>query len=175
MDDSQFWKIIHEASRNDDFISQLTNSLCDLGFDEIVSFKNILQKKLASAYYFPLLSANFVISSYVSDDGFEGFRAWLLSKGQAAFENAIENPETIADWLEKSKVDQIDGEAFLSVAENAYTELGGNERDFYKDIEFQPMPDMTFAWPASKTEYQREYSKLVDKYWNHQRIKEMHQ
>ena len=174
MNDSQFWKYIDQASGSEDFADHLKNTLCNLGADEIISFKNILLQKLVDAYVFPLLAANFIISSYVSDDGFKEFRAWLVSKGQLDFQNAIYDPETIADWLERDEVDEIEGEEFLYLADEAYAELGGDENDFYKNVHFPSGSDISMTWPDNKAEYQRQYPKLVDKFWNQQRIEDMH-
>lgn len=174
MNDSQFWKYIDQALGSDNFVDNLKRMLCDLGADEVISFKNILLQKLVDAYVFPLLAANFVISSYVSDDGFKAFRAWLVSKGKSTFEKAINNPESIADWLGKDEVDEIDGEEFLFLADEAYAELGGDEDDFYKKVHFPSDPDISMTWPDNKAEYQRQYPKLVAKFWNQQRIQDLH-
>ena len=174
MYETKFWKCIDQASSSGDFDNHLKKNLCDLGFDEIISFKNILLQKLVEAYIFPLLAANFVISSYVSDDGFKEFRAWLVSKGQQVFQNAINNPETIADWLDENEVDDIRGAEFLYIADEAYTELGGNEDNFYKKVQFPLEPNMNMAWPENKKEFQLQYPKLVAKFWNQQRIEDLH-
>lgn len=174
MNESQFWKYIDQASDGENIVDDLKKLLCDLGSEEIISFKNILLQKLVDAYVFPLLAANFVISSYVSDDGFKAFRAWLVSKGQSNFQQAIGNPEIIADWLEQEEVDEIESEEFLFLADEAYAELGGDENEFYQKVDFPSDPDISMTWPENKAEYQHQYPKLVEKFWNQQRIEEMH-
>ncbi len=174
MKESQFWECIDQASASDDFADSLRNVLHDLDLEEIISFKNIFLKKLVEAYVFPLLAANFVISSYVSDDGFEEFRAWLVSKGKLSFQNAVDSPETIADWLEKEEVDEVEGHKLLNIADEVYAELGGEEEEFYKSVIFPPEPDINMTWPENKSEFQLEYPKLVAKFWNQQKIQELH-
>lgn len=174
MNETQFWKCIDQASDGSDFADNLRTVLCNLDLDEIISFKNILLQKLVDAYVFPLLAANFVISSYVSDDGFQEFRAWLVSKGNLTFHSAIDNPETIADWLDKEDVDEIEGNEILYIADEAYVELGGEEDEFYRKINFPPEPNIDMTWPENKSEFQRQYPKLVAKFWNQQRVKDLH-
>jgi len=127
---------------------------------------------VADACTFPVLAANFVIESFVSDDGFKNFRAWFVSNGLERFTNAIKNPESIADWLQKEDVDEIDGESMLEVAQDVYEELF--EDDFLDRITFIPDPKMKQDWPDSKSEYRKKWPRLVDKFWNQERIREMH-
>lgn len=174
MNEKQFWKHIEQASNNKDYYDHLKSTLCGLSLDEIISFKNILLQKLVEAYAFPLLAANFVISSYVSDDGFKEFRAWLVSKGSIKFLNAINDPETIADWLDKDEVDEIEGEELLYIADEAYMEIGGNEDEFYNKVSHPSEPDISMKWPENKSEFQRQYPKLVAKLWNQKHIQDLH-
>lgn len=175
MDNSEFWKHIDQASKSGDFHAELKGSLCVLGLSEIISFKNILLVKLGEANTFPLLAANFVISSYVSDDGFESFRAWLISCGSNKFLTAISDPETISEWLDEIDVDDLGaGDDLLFVADEAYVELGGNEEDFHKKIIFPNEPEIDECWPEDKVEFQKQYPKLVTKFWNQERIEDLH-
>ena len=83
-------------------------------------------------------------------------------------------PETIADWLSEVEADEIDGQEILYVADEAYLELGGKEEEFYKSIIFPPEPNIDMPWPEDKNEFQLKYPKLVAKFWNQERIKELH-
>ena len=131
-------------------------------------------KEIVSACSFPLLAANFVIESYVSDDGFRSFRAWLVSQGRNRFRGAVNDPESISEWLDKSSVDEIDGEPMLAVARDAYIEAGGNEQEFFQRTGSWSDPEMIHEWPESKDEFRKRFPKLVDCYWNDVRIREMH-
>lgn len=175
MNEMQFWEYIDKASDENDFSDALGDILYGLDLDDIISFKNIFLKKLSDSYIFPLLAANFVISSYVSDDGFKKFRAWLVSKGNSIFQNAIDNPETIAEWLHNDEVDEIEGNEILYIADRVYIELGGKESRFYNKISFPLEPDMNIEWPENKDEFKRQYPKLVARFWNQERIEELHQ
>jgi hypothetical protein len=168
-----FWNLIEGARQAGDFIITLTANLEDLPAKDIIAFENTLQRKLVEAYAFPVLAANFIIQSYVSDDVFEGFRAWLIRQGRKRFESAVTDPETICDWLERDEVDDIDGESMLLVAQYAYEEYGVEE-EFAAQIKYPHKPALKQEWPENKAGYQKQWPRLVAKFWNQQRIKELH-
>jgi hypothetical protein len=174
MNEEYFWVSIDKASKDDEFYESLKEILCGMTLSEIISFENILQIKMTEAYVFPLLEANFVISSYVSDDGFKDFRAWLISRGRARFYAALNDVETIADWLDKDLVDQAEEDALRGIAEEAYILSGGEDSDFHRQIRYQPEPPMIQEWPENKADFRKKYPRLVEKYWNQQRIKDLH-
>jgi hypothetical protein len=174
MQESDFWRIVDDASREGDPYEGIKSRLCDLSRQEILSFHHIFTKALAAACSFPLLAANFAIASYVSDDGFREFRAWLISQGSDKFGRALIDPESIADWLDKDCVDGIDGAPMLAVAQDAYIETYGDDDDFLQRATFEPDPRIVQDWPENKAEYRRKWPKLVAKYWNAERIREMH-
>lgn len=174
MNEQQFWNLIDLHLNSSESYEDLKKNLCQFGKDEIISFKRILMEKLVQSCSFPLLAANFVISSYVSDDGFKEFRAWLISKGESKFLDAVRNPETIAKWLKKDDVDEIDGGALLIVADDAYEEAGGDLNDFMEKVGRYPDPKINMDWPENKAEYENRYPILVKHFWNQGRIREFH-
>lgn len=173
MKEDRFWKLIAEARLKDDFLVALAARLEDLTADEIVGFQNTLQRQLARAYKFPLLAANFIIQSYVSDDVFEDFRAWLVSQGRERFEAAVSDPQSICDWLKRSEVDGIDGEAMLLAAQRAYEQYGDDE-EFSARLVYPRQPKMKQDWPENAEGYKKRWPRLVDKFWNLERIRKLH-
>lgn len=175
MKEDRFWGVIEDARSARDVCSALTASLKKLAAEEIIAFENMFRRKLAQAYVFPLLAANFVIESYVSDDVFESFRAWLVSQGRKRFEAALSDPESICDWLERKGVNAVDshGEAMLFVAQNAFKRYG-DEEDFFARTKHPREPALRQRWPDDKAGFRERYPRLVDKFWNQARIKELH-
>ena len=151
----------------------LNQLLKGLPADDIIAFENIFRRKLVTAYTFPLLMANFVIQSYVSDDVFEDFRAWLVTQGRERFELALANPESICDWLNRENVDDIDGETMLLLSQTAYEQYG-DEDEFFSRIEYLPEPEIKQDWPEDKAGFRNKYPRLVDQFWNQERIRELH-
>jgi hypothetical protein len=169
----RFWKLIESARQEDEFHGALTAKLSALPADAIVGFENTLQRKLGEAHKFPLLAANFIIQSYVSDDVFEGFRAWLISNGGERFKAAMANPESICDWFQRKEVDTIDGESMLLVAQQAY-EKYGDEEEFFARIVYPRQPKLVQDWPENAEGYKQRWPRLYAEFWNLKRIRELH-
>jgi hypothetical protein len=102
MTEIEFWSIIEKSiPRNRvDFDAQLENleiALSELRPEEIIAFEEQFDRKLAEAYRVDLWGAAYLINGGCSDDGFDFFRSWLISRGQQVFENACKDPDSLAD------------------------------------------------------------------------------
>lgn len=96
----QFWQIIEGAARagddQDAHVEALRTALRKLSVDEIASFEMAFRRHLNAAYTWDLWGAAYVIHSGCSDDGFEYFRRWLVSRGRDAYESALVDPDCLA-------------------------------------------------------------------------------
>lgn len=169
----EFWQLIEQSRTTGDQYDWLETQLRSAGKDAIISFEDNLRRVILDASNFQILAANFVINSYVSDDGFEDFRAWLVSQGRQRFESALRNPESIADWLDCKDVDSVDGERLVTMAYSILDESGEVDELFDRvhvprDLEFET------PWPQTKAEYLKMFPRLVGKFWNQQRINDFH-
>lgn len=111
MDEATFWELVDEAREdagNDDerFLEVLEGGLMSLPPNAIEGFRERLDEVLARAYRWDLWAAAYIINGGASDDGFQYFRAWLVSKGRKVFEQALEDPAGLStfvpndpDWL----------------------------------------------------------------------------
>src|SRR5262245_50822814 len=101
MPDDAFWRIVDEVAKSgndpDDHLQALRQSLSGLSLDEIIAFEIKFRRLLNNAYTWDLWGAAYVIHSGCSDDGFEYFRRWLVSRGREAYEAAISNADSLAD------------------------------------------------------------------------------
>jgi Protein of unknown function (DUF4240) len=66
-----------------------------------------------------------VVHGGASDDGFEYFRRWLISKGQRVFEKVSANPDSLADILAPKITGVLEFEEFAYVARNVWSEKTG--------------------------------------------------
>ena len=128
MDTEQFWSIIqdcHEASggdmdRNDQLIKA---AISRLEGKEAGAFYQVFQQMMDKAYTWALWGAAYVINGGCEDDTFGDFRASLISRGRAAHEKAIADPDSLAD-------EDIDPDAWFhegfeyAVTEGAMASLG---------------------------------------------------
>jgi len=60
----------------------------------------------------------------------------------------------------------------LGIAQYVYEEV--YEGDFLDRITFVPDPKIVQDWPESKAKFSKKWPKLVDKFWDQGKIKEMH-
>jgi Protein of unknown function (DUF4240) len=102
MDETAFWAIIrrcHEAAAGE------MGRKCDLIKTEMIAlskkdaqaFARYFEQATDRAYCWPLWGAAYVINGGCGDDTFSDFRASLISRGRVAFEQALSDPESLAD------------------------------------------------------------------------------
>ncbi len=131
MDKAQFWRLIEDAKEKsgDDCEEQaelLKRALVKLPPEEIIAFDRILDAFLDEAYRWDLWGAGELINGFCSDDGFFYFRCWLVAQGKTVYENALANPDSLADVVEPD-FDNAECEALLYVAGTAYEAITGLE------------------------------------------------
>ena len=100
MDTNEFWNLIERAQSP----QALHAELAGLPDDELAAFERMHSEAFTKSYDWGLWGAAYVIDGGCSDDTFDYFRAYLISRGRAAFENAMTDPDSLAD------VDIADGE-----------------------------------------------------------------
>ena len=133
MSEDQFWEIIEKTKADDpqDQLDKLVGLLSTMTVDDVFGFDYRLDKFLELSYSSDLWAAAYIICGGCPDDSFDYFRAWLISKGRDVFEKAIENPDSLADFLsEADEYDFPENEEILYASLDAYEELTGKD-DFY--------------------------------------------
>ncbi len=126
MDEQSFWQLIASAKESahgdiDAEIDALTHSLERRDAGEIEQYAKVMDRLMARAYTWDLWAAAYIINGGCSDDGFEYFRAWLISQGRDVFEAALRNPETLVDIADPD----VDAESMLYVASVAHERKTG--------------------------------------------------
>lgn len=179
MTEAIFWELIDEArsAPNSNFETQcvtLTELLTEHSKEDIIAFEHMLREKIEEASSFRMMAATFLVCSFISDDTYEDFRAWLVGQGKNDFNKAIRNPDDIADMLSKHEARELGGEFMLFVAVNAYLEKTESDDDeaFYQLIEHPDEKEIVQQWPESKNEYRKMLPRLFDKFWDEDRIAE---
>src|SRR5262245_30893478 len=100
MPPDQFWQIIERAARSDHdpgaHMEALGKALRELSTEEIRSFEMAFRRYLNQAYPCDLWGAAYVAHGGCSDDGFEYFRRWLVSRGRGIYEPALVDADSLA-------------------------------------------------------------------------------
>src|SRR4051794_32757343 len=101
MDEQQFWKIVEAGGKTgldeqERKLAAVRKELMKLKPEEVREFAQIYHRKLADSYTWDLWGAASLIIGGGSDDGFQYFRDWLISRGRQVYEAAVADPDTLA-------------------------------------------------------------------------------
>jgi hypothetical protein len=165
MDIAAFWELVdktREAS-GDNPLEQaklLTNALAQLPEKEILAYDVLLQRLMDEAYRADLWEAAYILGCGCSDDGFMDFRAWLIGRGKSTFEQALSDPESLAEVVEVGQETQVG--VLLYVAPHAYEQKTGKE-------DMPPLPYERTELKGESSPDQRSilerFPKLTAKFW----------
>ena len=130
MPSDEFWRVIarmvdpeHDPDAQ---IDALRSALQELSLDELISFETAFRRYLNQAYTWNLWGAAYVIHGGCSDDGFEYFRRWLVSRGRGIYEEALADPDSLARLNGQFGPDQTwEFEEIYYVAVDIFEQKGG--------------------------------------------------
>ena len=124
MNIEEFWEIIDVGKESEEPENILKEQLLNRSASDLESFQAHFDSLFDEAYTWKLWGAAYIIGGGCSDDGFIDFRYGLLSKGKKIFENALSDPETLAELGEDP---EIFNELFGYVAQDVFEQKTGNE------------------------------------------------
>jgi len=161
MDTTISWKLIEDAKQRsngdiDRQVTLLTDALTTLEGSDIVAFDARFDHFMALSYTRELWAAAYIINGGCSNDCFDYFRGWLIAQGEAAFQNALHDPETLVDIAEPEEVEL---ESMLYVAQEAFERKTGQDMLPGERVVWQLNGDL---WD-DETKYAM-YPKIADKF-----------
>ena len=128
-DESQFWSIVDSSMNSGSApalqLKALRQSLSALPADQIERFQATFEFEMNRANSWDLWGADYVIHGGASDDGFEYFRSWVISRGRKVFEKALANPDSLADEVPKGTTEALEFESFAYIAKDVWTKKMG--------------------------------------------------
>jgi len=143
MNEGQFWNLIAEAKASTEKIDEipewLERRLLELPNDEIIDFSAWLATFVACSYKAKVWAAASIVSRGLSYDGFFSFQGWLIAQGKVVYENAVANPDSLADFeFPESEIfgPRASLEKLFYVYFWAYNKKVGKQR--YATVEFPP-------------------------------------
>lgn len=146
-----FWELISESTSMDNsgsFISTLESKLVEYKAKEIKKFDQILMESIANLWSWDLWALAFIARRGCSDDAFDYFLAWIISKGKVAYEAAIQGPESLINVIDLTG--DLQCEEMLYAASNAYYVRQGKEMPLTKHPKFQRRGN---EWEEDELEY----------------------
>ena len=126
-----------EESGDDEerFLEVLERGLMELPPNAIEGFRERLDDVLARAYRWDLWAAAYIINGGASDDGFQYFRAWLVSRGQSVFEQALKDPEGLETFVPNDSAWFAEFEEMLYLPVYALEQKTGEEVPLREPLE----------------------------------------
>ena len=127
MAEDRFWFLIDQTKPGDNEpprqLIALAEVLRPLSAAEIEAFERAFRTAQKQAYSWDLWGAAYVLNGGASDDGFEYFQRWLVSRGRKVFEAAVANPNSLADVVAPGTLCKF--EEFAYVPGKVWTEKTG--------------------------------------------------
>ncbi len=153
LEEDLYWKIVSIAlkkSPNQDEQQQiLVSELQKLPADEIIGFKLRTDQLLFDIYNSEMWCAAYIINGGCSDDGFEYFRSWVISRGKEVYYNSKMKPDYLTEEL-NDEIEDYEFEDFLYVANDAFTANTGKDiYDYIDDENFkfnEGQKTIEFTW-----------------------------
>ena len=105
LDETIYWDIVEKSLKHknnqDDQEQFLIKEIEKLSLKEIIGFRLRTDKFLYDTYTSEMWCAAYIMNGGCSDDGFEYFRNWIISRGKEVFYKAKENPDSlISEYIE---------------------------------------------------------------------------
>jgi len=166
MDRDAFWNIVDDArsaaADDEEFLEVIGARLRTLKPQELLEFERHFVELRAESYSWDLWGAAYLMNGGCSDDGFSDFRAWLVAQGREVFENALEDPDTLAALTNP----EGSLEEFLYIAWQLYEEQTGEELpESLVIFQGKGPPDLGERWDFDDdAQMKRGYPKLFAKY-----------
>jgi hypothetical protein len=160
LDEETYWGLIDaslKASRNQREQEQyLIRELGRLTSKEMIGFRLRTDRLLYDTYTSDMWCAGYIMNGGCSDDGFEYFRNWVISRGKDVYYQAKEHPDSLVSQVRRG-VDSYEFESFWYVALNAFEAKTG--KDLYDYIDNEKFttregnyPPIQFTWQEGRPE-----------------------
>lgn len=161
LDEKVFWEIVDKSLTNTDNQHDqeifLIMEIEKLTPKEMIGFRLRTDKLLYDTYTSKMWCAGYIMNGGCSDDGFEYFRNWVISRGKTIYEAARNNPDTLISQKENGDGEIFEFERFWYVALEAFKKkTGKNLYDYIDDNNFKTRegnyPQFKFDWQEENPE-----------------------
>ena len=125
--EEKLWHIIDDSNKGipslDEQSKKLIEEIDKLSEDEIIGYMFHFNKFYDEAYNGDLWAVAYIVMGGCSDDGFDYFRYWLVTRGKEVYSKAILNADSLCDEFDKvAKGDVPEFEEVAYIASNIFEE-----------------------------------------------------
>ncbi len=161
LEEDLYWSIIANSLANsedqDEQEEFLVNEINKMTPEQMIGFKLRTDQLLLETYTSEMWCAGFIMNGGCSDDGFDYFRNWVISRGREVYYNAKANPDSLISEVD-NQLEGYDFEGFGYVANDAFDAKTG--KDLYDYIDESGVnstyPEIEFNWEEEEPETMRE-------------------
>jgi hypothetical protein len=175
IDEDLYWTIIDKSLKNttdqDDQEQFLIKEIGSLTPKQMVGFRLRTDKLLHDTYNSEMWCAGYIMNGGCSDDGFEYFRNWVISRGKETFYKSKQKPDNLIDEVDED-LEMYEFESFWYVALEAFKQKTGKDlydyidNDNFKTKEGQ-YPKIEFTWQEENPESMKKICpKLFKALWD---------
>ena len=102
MNQAEFWNLVnraHESSNGDmdQKCSLIKANIESMSKEDATEIRHLFDLAMDQAYSWELWAAAYIANGGCGDDSFSDFRASLISRGEAEYNNALNDPDSLAD------------------------------------------------------------------------------
>ena len=176
LDEDLYWAIVEKSLKStknqDDQEQFLIKEIGKLTPKQMIGFRLRTDKFLYDTYNSEMWCAGYIMNGGCSDDGFEYFRNWIISRGKNVYYNAKQNPDNLISEVDKN-AEMYDFESYWYVALEAFKQKTGKDLYDYIDNEnFHTKegqyPKIEFSWQEENPESMKKvFPKLFEVLWHH--------
>jgi hypothetical protein len=170
MNEDQYWALVDNSLKHEQE-TFLVNELRKLSNEEIIGFRLRTDKLLYDTYNSEMWCAGYIMNGGCSDDGFEYFRCWVISRGRDTYYKSKDDPDyLIQESIEGAEY--YDYEGFWYVALTAFEK--NSNKNLYDYVDYDKFvtcegkyPQFEFNWQEENPESMKAICpNLFDKFWN---------
>ena len=114
-----YWEIVDQSLKNSKDQNEqekfLIKEISKLTPKQMIGFRLRTDQLLYDTYNSEMWCASYLMNDGSSDDGFEYFRNWVISRGNEVYYQAKENPDTLISQ-EKSLINCVEAVLILTIS-----------------------------------------------------------
>ena len=160
IDENLYWNIIekslHGITSQEEQETKLISEIKKLPPDKIIGFRLRTDKLLFDTYNSEMWCAGYIMNGGCSDDAFQYFRCWVISRGKDTYYKSKTNPDELVNEIIEG-AEYYDFESFWYVALEAFKHKTGKDLyDYVDDENFKTKegayPKFEFTWKENDPE-----------------------